>query len=253
MLDVERQDSSKAVDKRMSKKSKHLGRVLSFYDQFPFHHHPFWVGVINGTFTLNQVIQAEKQHYLRTKAGQALRRNSVQFAPSRSPMIFEAALGNYLEEVSPKDSGASHLELIRRLLVIAGVTDGQLRRIKPTAGNVASMALYRDIASRGTACHLIGAGAVEYYYAELSPQIYEAYVNRYGMTAEQAETYRIHGPLDKIHASRAFEVIDEQVSLHGLHAIEQSVRDAFVATSLHYDGMHQAAVDRITYWNGADE
>jgi len=35
-----------------------------------------------------------------------------------------------------------------------------------------------------------------------------------------------------------------------LNEIELSVRDAFVATSLHYDGMLQAATGLMTYWSG---
>jgi hypothetical protein len=31
------------------------------------------------------------------------------------------------------------------------------------------------------------------------------------------------------------------------------VRDAFVATSLHYDGMLQAATGEISYWNGREQ
>ncbi len=42
------------------------------------------------------------------------------------------------------------------------------------------MALYREVANRGSACHLVGAGIVEYYYAQLAPEIYAAYTNYYG-------------------------------------------------------------------------
>lgn len=230
--------------------SKHKEKILSFYKMLPFHEHPFWAGVLNHDFTLHQIIQAEKQHYIRTRAGQVLRHNSVQFAPSKSPKIFEAALGNYLEEVAPTDSSPSHLDLIKRLLSIGGVSENELETVRPTPGNSAAMALYIDIARRGTACHLIGAGAVEYFYAELTPKIYEAYTSNYGMTPHQAETYLIHGTVDKRHASRAFDVLDEAVSLFGWSLIEESVRDAFIATSLHYDGMLQAAIEKITYWDG---
>ena len=70
------------------------------------------------------------------------------------------------------------------------------------------------------------------------------------MTETQAETYRIHGPMDASHAERAFAVLDEAVNLHGWALVEASVRDAFVATSLHYDGMLHAATRTLSYWNG---
>lgn len=231
-------------------KSRYLDKILSFYDLFPFHQHPYWQGVINRQLNLSQIIRAEKQHYLRTKAGQALRKKSAQFAPSRSPKIFEAALSNYLEEVTPTDSSPSHLELIKRLLTEAGVSESELKRTKPTPGNSAAMALYKDISERGSACHLVGAGAVEHFYSELSPKIFEAYTKNYGMSEYQAETYKLHGTMDKDHARRAFEILEEAIKLHGWGAIESCVKDAFIATSLHYDGMMQAALNKITYWDG---
>jgi hypothetical protein len=100
---------------------------------------------------------------------------------------------------------------------------------------------------------MLGAGAVEFYYCQLSPAIFKAYTSIYGMTEFQAETYKIHGPMDHTHAERAFAVLDEAVALHGLQSIEEAVRDAFVATSLHYDGMLQAATGDFGYWNGRVE
>ena len=225
-------------------------KILSLYDLLPFREHPLWQGVLSHALKLDQILQAEKQHYLRTKAGQVLRQEAAQNAPSGSKAIFEAAISNYLEEVVPDQSQPSHLDLVKRLLVTAGIPAAQLDKTQPTPGNTAAIALYRDIASRGAACHLIGAGAVEYHYAKLAPDVYEAYTSYYGMTSSQAETYRIHGPMDAVPAERALGVLEEAVSLFGWPIIERSVRDAFVATSLHYDGMLQAALGRITYWNG---
>jgi hypothetical protein len=133
---------------------------------------------------------------------------------------------------------------------MGGCTVTELAEAKATPGNAAAIALYRDISARGAGCHMLGAGAVEYYYCRLSPQIYAAYLDRYDMTAEQAETYRLHGPMDAAHAERAFAVLDEAARLHGWDSIVSSVRDAFVATSLHYDGMLQAATQSNTYWDG---
>ena len=96
---------------------------------------------------------------------------------------------------------------------------------------------------------MLGAGAVEYYYSQLAPRIYEAYIQKYGMTDHQAETSR-SSAIDRIHAERAFGIIDDAAAVHGWSAVEMSVRDAFVATSLHYDGMLQAATEKNDYWNG---
>lgn len=97
---------------------------------------------------------------------------------------------------------------------------------------------------------MLGAGSVEYFYCQLSPKIFEAYTKNYGMTPEQAETYLIHGPMDAEHAERAFSIIDNAIELHGWEVIRLAVRDAFVATSLHYDGMLQAATGNNLYWDG---
>jgi pyrroloquinoline quinone (PQQ) biosynthesis protein C len=225
-------------------------KILSFYDLLPFRDHPLWRAVLSHELTLNQILQAEIQHYLRTKAGQALRQESALNAPPSTPGIFEAALSNYLEEVAPNRTHPSHLDLIKRLLLSGGIPAIELDKTALTPGNSAAIALYRDIANRGPACHLIGAGAVEFYYSSLAPEIYKAYTSHYGMTSSQAETYQLHGPMDAEHAGRALSVLDEAIELHGWDVIETSVRDAFVATSLHYDGMLQAALGRITYWDG---
>ncbi|WP_437605676.1 iron-containing redox enzyme family protein [Sorangium sp. So ce834] len=224
-------------------------RLLELYDLLPFHQHPLWVMVMKGTLSLQQVAAAECQHFLRTRAGQRLRRDAMTEAHAQNARLWEVLLSIYLEECT-NEKGTSHLELIRRLCTMCGIADEELERSRPTPGNSASMALYRDIARRGAACHLLGAGAVEHYYCQLSPKIYDAYTTRYQMTDEQAETYRLHGPMDREHADRSFAVLDEVVDIVGWEAIEDSVRDAFVATSLHYDGMLHAATGELSYWNG---
>ena len=103
------------------------------------------------------------------------------------------------------------------------------------------------ITLRSAGCHMIGAGVVEYYYSELSPKIIASYTNRYKMSQSQAETYKMHGPMDKVHAERSFVVLDSIVSEHTWPVIEQSVKDTFVATSLHYDGMLQAATGELPW------
>jgi pyrroloquinoline quinone (PQQ) biosynthesis protein C len=225
-------------------------QLLDLYNEFPFHQHPLWRAVLAGSLSLQEVILAEVQHCIRTKAGQQLRRDALSGAEATSAPIFEMLLETYLEECTNDASGPSHLDLIRRLVLTSGFSEEMLDKAKATPGNAAAIALYKDISARGAGCHMLGAGAVEYFYCKLSPEIYKAYINHYSMTPDQAETYRIHGPMDESHAERAFAVLDEAVRLHGWDAIESSVRDAFVATSLHYDGMLQAATTLNTYWDG---
>jgi pyrroloquinoline quinone (PQQ) biosynthesis protein C len=224
-------------------------RLLALYELFPFHRHPLWRAVLSHDLGLEQIINAEVQHYLRTRAGQHVRREALERAQAISPAVWEALLDTYLEECTDTVT-PSHLELIKRLVLSGGVTADELAKAQPTLGNTAAIALYREIASRGAACHLLGAGAVEYYYSDLAPRVFKVYTEHYGMSSEQAETYRLHGPLDRTHANRAFAIVDEAVALHGWELVEASVRDAFLATSLHYDGMLQAALGRVTFWDG---
>ena len=157
-------------------------RLLALYDTFPFHEHPLWIAILNKDLTLEQVLRAEIQHYLRTKAGQSLRLVSLEKAKKLSPKLWEALLQTYLEECTAEKSGPSHLDLIKRLLVCGGVSEKILDETELTPGNAAAIALYRDISERGAGCHMLGAGAVEFYYSRLSPKIYEAYVKKYRMT-----------------------------------------------------------------------
>jgi len=224
-------------------------KLLALYNDFPFEFHPLWTAVFKGELSLQQIISAEVQHWIRTSAGQRLRRDALNSAQSMNPKIFEQLLETVLEECT-NQRGPSHLELIERLVMQGGISKAELDLALPTPGNAAAIALYRDITSRGAGCHMLGAGAVEYYYSALSPRIYAAYTGFYHMASEQAETYSIHGSQDKTHAERAFTVLDEVISLHGWNVVALSVRDAFVATSLHYDGMLQAATGEMRYWNG---
>jgi hypothetical protein len=56
--------------------------------------------------------------------------------------------------------------------------------------------------------------------------------------------------MDREHAERALAILDESVVIANAGAIDLAVRDAFVATSLHYDGMLQAALGNTEYWSG---
>jgi pyrroloquinoline quinone (PQQ) biosynthesis protein C len=225
-------------------------KLLALYDSFPFEHHPLWVSVIEGKLSKEQVLRAEAQHFVRTKSGRELRRQAVERSRAQSETIFGAIIETYLEECAPIDNKPSHLDLVRRLLREGGLSDFQIENTKSTPGTSAAIALYRDIAHRGPACHILGAGAVEHYYSKLAPKVFTAYVSKYDFSEHAAETYSIHGPVDEEHARRAFTILDEAISIHGLTEIELSVRDAFVATSLHYDGMLQAATGLMTYWSG---
>jgi pyrroloquinoline quinone (PQQ) biosynthesis protein C len=225
-------------------------RLLALYELFPFEYHPYWLAVHGKRLSYEEVMRAELQHYLRTSAGQSLRRHALEEARGTSQAIFDLLFETYLEECTDT-AGPSHLELIKRLLVEGGVPLSRLRRARITPGNAAAIALYRDITSRGAGCHMLGAGVVEFFYSKLAPRVFKDYTTLYGMTARQASTYAVHGPMDATHAERAFAILDEAVRIYGWELIEHSVRDAFVATSLHYDGMLQAATRRIQYWDGS--
>jgi pyrroloquinoline quinone (PQQ) biosynthesis protein C len=164
--------------------------------------------------------------------------------------IFGLLFETYVEECTNSAAGPNHLDLIRRLVLGGGVTAQEIDSAQATPGNVAAIALYREITRRGAGCHMLGAGVVEHFYCQLSPQIFQAYTTLYGMSEEQAETYQLHGTMDHEHAERAFAVLDDAIELHGWETVQLSVRDAFVATSLHYDGMLQAATGCLDYWNG---
>lgn len=224
--------------------------LLSLYDEFPFHQHPLWRAVHRKELDYAQVMEAEVQHWVRTRAGKLLREEAVSRAKVLSPAIFQQLMDTYLEECTNDASGPSHLELIERLVMQGGKSRPDLEKTRVAPANAAAIALYRDIAARGAGCHLLGAGAVEHFYCRLCPQIFHDYRNLYGMSDFQAETYKIHGPMDQVHADRAFSVLSEAVDLHGWDEVRSSVRDAFVATSLHYDGMLQAATGANRYWDG---
>lgn len=227
---------------------KEVIKLLDLYELFPFHKHPLWVSIFEGKLTKGQILLAEGQHYLRTKAGQPLRKEAMEKCQYLNEKLWDAIIETYIEECTEEDGTPNHLDMISRFLDLGGSKD--YLKAKNTPGNIAAISLYKNISDRGAGCHIIGAGMVEYFYSQTSPWIFKAYTETYDFSEFAAETYKIHGVMDKTHAERAFAVVDEAIKLHGWDLIESSVRDAFAATSLHYDGMLQAATGVNNYWNG---
>lgn len=223
--------------------------LLACYNALPFIEHPLWRVIRAGALTRDELIRAETQHYVRTRIGRELRRRAVERALPGT-LTFDRLLKTYLEECVESDTNRSHLGLVERILLAGGLTQHDIESLVPNGPNAAAIALYKDIADRGPACHLVAAGAVEHYYAKLTPEIFEAYRSKYGFSDEEAETYRIHGDMDATHAERAFSALEEAVDLYGPRVVLASVRDAFTATSLHYDAMLVAATGELRYWDG---
>src|SRR5690242_16476789 len=101
-------------------------QLLQLYWLYPFHAHPLWQAILTRELSLPQVLRAETQHYLRTKAGQALRREALDLAENHSPTIFKLLLSTYLEECTTTPASKNHLELIRTLLLTGGLTQEHL-------------------------------------------------------------------------------------------------------------------------------
>jgi pyrroloquinoline quinone (PQQ) biosynthesis protein C len=224
--------------------------ALKYYDVWPFERHPLWVAILDQRLTKEQVILAEIQHYLRSNVGRLYRERAAIGARLIGGELFELLDQTAREECQYDDSGPSHVDLIRSFLLANGVTQRELDRAVPTPANAAAMALYKDIADRGPLQHMIGAGCVEYFYSKLSPRIFSAYVDGYGFSADAARTYELHGPMDAEHGERALKVLETPLAQAMPDEINVAVRDAFAATSLHYDGMLQAAIPTSGYWSG---
>jgi len=93
-------------------------RLLALYDLFPFHRHPLWQAVLSHDLSLREIIQAEVQHYLRTRAGQQVRREALERAQATGPAIWEALLDTYLEECTHSVTPSHALLLRARLLLV---------------------------------------------------------------------------------------------------------------------------------------
>jgi pyrroloquinoline quinone (PQQ) biosynthesis protein C len=181
--------------------------ILSFYEEFPSERHPLWMAVLGGKLTLEQILRAETQHFLRSVAGARFRLTAAEQAKSVSAKAHELLMETYKEECTHDETGPSHADLIKRFLLIGDITEEQLANAIPTPANAAAIALYKDISDRGPIHHMLGAGAVEYFYSALSPKIFEAYTTKYAISADQAHTYLLHGPMDRIHAERALSIM----------------------------------------------
>jgi pyrroloquinoline quinone (PQQ) biosynthesis protein C len=149
--------------------------------------HPYWRAVISGELSLPQVLQAEVQHFLRSKNSRSLRAKALGRARETSQQLFELLLETFIEECTDQ-RGTNHLELVRRLLTGGGLDPDLYTNEHLKPGNTAAIALYREISDRGPEHHMLGAGVVEYYYSKLCPQVFRSYTQTYGMSEMQAET-----------------------------------------------------------------
>lgn len=224
--------------------------ALRHYEQWPFERHPLWQAVLQKKLSKEQVLLAEVQHYLRSNIGRLYRERAAISSRLIGGDLFELLSQTAKEECQYDESGPSHVDLIRTFLLANGLTQTDLDEALPTPGNAAAIALYKDIADRGPLQHMIGAGCVEFYYSKLSPKIFDVYTSHYGFSVEQARTYELHGPMDQEHGERALRVLETPLAQAMSREIDLAIRDAFVATSLHYDGMYQAAGSNFGYWGG---
>jgi len=224
--------------------------ALSLYQTYPFENHPLWVGILSGELSKEQVLKAEIQHYLRSEIGKTFREQAVISARHLNRELYDCLLMTVNEECFGDGGGPSHAQLIKNFLTINGVTETDIADAVQTPGNVAAIAIYKDIAARGPLQHIVGAGCVEFFYSKLCPKIFDVYENKYGFISGSFETYKIHGPMDEIHGERALDMLALPLAKHMKKELFLAIRDAFVATSLHYDGMYQAATGLQTYWSG---
>lgn len=226
-------------------------QLLAIYEEFPFAQHPLWRGVVSGEFSRAQIVLAECQHYFRSRQGRELRTAAMKATRGiADPVVAQSIFETYLDECVDRPGDPSHLDLVVRM-ISERPAPSDLNKITPTPGNSAAVALYKDIATRGPEMHLISAGVVEHHYAQLCPALFKAYTAPpIDYSSHQAETYRLHSSMDAEHADRARRALDHTLKTVGAGIVTQSVRDALVATSLHYDGMLQAIRETNDFWNG---
>jgi pyrroloquinoline quinone (PQQ) biosynthesis protein C len=136
--------------------------------------------ILTRRLSKEQIVAAEVQHYIRSNIGRHFRERAAREAASVSPRAHELLMETYKEECTADETGPSHVDLIRRLVLENGVSEDQLNNARSTPGNIAAIAIYKDITDRGPMHHMVGAGAVEFYYSALSPKIFEVYTEHYG-------------------------------------------------------------------------
>jgi hypothetical protein len=112
--------------------------VLEFYSLFPFEHHPYWRGVLKGTFNLDQIVRAEIQHFIRSNLGREFRRRAAVESRLVSIKAHRLLMETYKEECTD-EKGPSHVSLIEAFLRKAGVSNEELTNAIPTISVSASL------------------------------------------------------------------------------------------------------------------
>lgn len=218
--------------------------------------HPWFQGIITHRFTRWQIIEGERQHYLRNRLN-ALAQSAIvmQATLEGEDDLIAAAVENFKEEVC---GVKTHGDLMYQFLEDQGISKNAAVRTAPTPGLMAavSMIIYR-LQHLPTALERLAVWSLAEWENGgtdgVAAAVYRAYTGHYGFSPYAAETYKVHAVVDVDHGS-------EQLDLLAKKVIERpEIKDSIVAAlklghagfNYQWDGQYQAATgQKHFHWQG---
>ena len=232
-------------------------QLFELMKKIPFIQHPWFQDIINGKLTKEQIIEGEKQHYLR------VRLNAEIFGPvvansarEGDYKTFNIARLNFGEEVCNK---RSHSDIMYQLLEAQGIKRDEADKIKPKAGTMAAIAMLTKASSIFTGAELmamLSLAELQYGGKEgTAAKIYKSLTEKYGFSHREAETFFVHVESDDTHGStqihRLLEIVSENPDL--APKLLEAVRYGLIAFNYEWDGHYQAATGKeYFHWCGIE-
>ena len=221
--------------------------------QVPMVEHPWFKGIIDHTWTREQIVLGEVQHYLR------VRTNPIYFGyiaidavAQKRYALMDVVLENFMEELS---APGNHVDIVLQFLEEAGISREQADAADLAPGTMAAIEMLIGCCQRRSA--LEGLAMLAFVESQhggpdgVAAKVYRELTGHYGFSPRAAETYHIHAAQDVGHGSRQIEVIrsyavDEETQ----RRVREAARLGVTAFTLEWDGHVQAMSGRREFWSG---
>lgn len=214
--------------------------------------HPWFQGIITGTYTEEQILAGEIQHYLRGRQNfKIFGLIAMNAKDENDEELIELTFANVKDEVF---EGKPHDELMYQFMEERGISRLVAANAKPTSGTKEAIAMLTTFPRFKSALEGVAMMSLpEWQNATNSAAVYESFRNLYGFSEYSSVTYKVHSTVDIEHGDNQLEllaqrVMDEPDIKHRiLRAMEYGVR----SFNREWDGHHQAATGELDFhWRG---
>ncbi len=230
-----------------------IDELWSYANEVPMIEHPWFQGIIQHTWTREQIILGEVQHYLR------VRTNPIYFGyiavnavSDKQYDLMDVVLENFMEELAGE---RSHVDIMLQFLEEAGISREEADQAETAPGTQAAIEMLVGCCQRRSA--LEGLAMLAFVESQhggangVAANLYRELTGYYGFSPRAAETYHLHASQDVGHGSRQIELLRRAATDEETQArIRDAAKLGINAFNFEWDGHVQAMTGRREFWPG---